>query len=219
MKPHAIRPTYEPPAQSTLMTDDQFENFWMMLLARGADRHPKAPTSGPLTVAPRSPGDTSREDPSQTKARDDPQRGRSTKPTLQRCGTCRGCTASDCGGCKNCRDKTKFGGPGIKKKACLRRVCHTLKNRDGDEDDSDEEDAEVADSPSLPSTTGHPLPPHGARAGFGSSSVDSQPQSEMTSPRARPSSPPNGPPHLSIGDGVCDVRQPLEDLVAASLDA
>ena len=27
VKPHAIRPTYEPPAQSTLMTDDQFENW------------------------------------------------------------------------------------------------------------------------------------------------------------------------------------------------
>ena len=34
VKPHAIRPTYEPPAQSTLMTDDQFENFWMMLLGQ-----------------------------------------------------------------------------------------------------------------------------------------------------------------------------------------
>jgi len=25
---------------------------------------------------------------------------------------------NDCGKCKNCKDKRKFGGPGIKKKAC-----------------------------------------------------------------------------------------------------
>ena len=30
----------------------------------------------------------------------------------------------DCGECKNCLDKPKFGGRGIKKQACLRRSCY-----------------------------------------------------------------------------------------------
>lgn len=44
-------------------------------------------------------------------------------PRLSRCGVCVACTAHDCGVCKNCRDKFKFGGRGIKKQACVRRVC------------------------------------------------------------------------------------------------
>ena len=31
---------------------------------------------------------------------------------------------ADCGECKNCLDKPKFGGRGIKKQACLRRSCY-----------------------------------------------------------------------------------------------
>merc|ERR1719473_1644866 len=40
-----------------------------------------------------------------------------------RCGACAGCVRGDCGACKNCKDKPKFGGKGIKKQACVRRVC------------------------------------------------------------------------------------------------
>ena len=40
-----------------------------------------------------------------------------------RCGSCTGCVRGDCGECKNCLDKPKFGGRGIKKQACLQRVC------------------------------------------------------------------------------------------------
>ena len=35
-----------------------------------------------------------------------------------RCGACAGCLRGDCGACKNCRDKPKFGGKGIKKHQC-----------------------------------------------------------------------------------------------------
>ena len=45
------------------------------------------------------------------------------KARLARCGECSGCTRGDCGECKNCRDKPKYGGPGVKKQACLCRVC------------------------------------------------------------------------------------------------
>ena len=43
--------------------------------------------------------------------------------TRKRCGTCSGCTASDCGVCKYCRDKPKYGGPGRLKQSCEKRKC------------------------------------------------------------------------------------------------
>ena len=42
------------------------------------------------------------------------------------CGLCSGCQASDCGKCRMCKDKVKFGGPGIKKQRCLYRKCRHL---------------------------------------------------------------------------------------------
>lgn len=41
----------------------------------------------------------------------------------KRCGSCSGCTASDCGSCTFCLDKKKFGGPNIIKQACKLRKC------------------------------------------------------------------------------------------------
>ena len=61
-----------------------------------------------------------------------------------RCGTCIGCTRGDCGTCKNCRDKPKFGGPGVKKQACVRRTCNNpLAERDDDEEEDDDEEGSV----------------------------------------------------------------------------
>ena len=46
------------------------------------------------------------------------------QPQLKRrCGTCRGCVATDCSVCVYCKDKRKFGGPGRKKKGCIQRKC------------------------------------------------------------------------------------------------
>ena len=39
------------------------------------------------------------------------------------CGKCPGCLRSDCGTCIFCKDKPKFGGPGIKKQRCANRTC------------------------------------------------------------------------------------------------
>lgn len=36
---------------------------------------------------------------------------------------CTGCLQDDCGDCKFCIDMPKFGGPGRKKKRCIRRQC------------------------------------------------------------------------------------------------
>lgn len=44
---------------------------------------------------------------------------------LTRCGSCEGCVVQDCGTCKNCADKPKYGGPGVKKQACVARKCIT----------------------------------------------------------------------------------------------
>lgn len=52
---------------------------------------------------------------------------------FNRCGSCMACRAQDCGQCKNCLDKPRFGGPGIKKKACIARVCRSLSS---DKDDT-----------------------------------------------------------------------------------
>ena len=40
---------------------------------------------------------------------------------------CEGCCAKDCGVCITCKDMKKYGGPGKKKKACVKRVCLTSK--------------------------------------------------------------------------------------------
>lgn len=40
-----------------------------------------------------------------------------------RCGTCKQCTNMDCGECSNCLDKPKFGGKGVRKRACIQRCC------------------------------------------------------------------------------------------------
>ena len=43
----------------------------------------------------------------------------------RRCGRCHECTTQDCGACSNCKDMKRFGGPGTKKKACIRRSCQS----------------------------------------------------------------------------------------------
>ena len=42
------------------------------------------------------------------------------------CGECPGCVRDDCGQCRNCRDKVKFGGPGTKKQKCMLRACTNM---------------------------------------------------------------------------------------------
>lgn len=54
-----------------------------------------------------------------------PTESKCKRMRASRCGTCTGCVRGDCGECKNCLDKPKFGGRGIKKQACLRRMCCT----------------------------------------------------------------------------------------------
>lgn len=44
----------------------------------------------------------------------------------QRCGICQGCLREDCGQCRNCKDKVKFGGPGTKKQRCMLRTCTNM---------------------------------------------------------------------------------------------
>ncbi|KAL4228619.1 Histone-lysine N-methyltransferase [Mactra antiquata] len=40
-----------------------------------------------------------------------------------RCKKCDGCRRQDCGECRHCKDKPKFGGPGILKQGCVLRRC------------------------------------------------------------------------------------------------
>jgi len=45
------------------------------------------------------------------------------RPRSVRCGKCDGCERDDCGVCKNCVDKPKFGGIGQRKQGCVRKLC------------------------------------------------------------------------------------------------
>lgn len=61
--------------------------------------------------------------PSKQREIDLPSAGKQSAVRLMRCGSCAGCLIGDCGGCKNCLDKPKYGGPGVKKQACVNRRC------------------------------------------------------------------------------------------------
>ena len=49
--------------------------------------------------------------------------GHTKKSIKKRCKMCDSCKRKDCGKCRNCLDKVKFGGAGIKKQACIMRKC------------------------------------------------------------------------------------------------
>ena len=42
------------------------------------------------------------------------------------CGVCPGCLRDDCGMCRYCMDKPKYGGPGTKRQRCAERACSNL---------------------------------------------------------------------------------------------
>ena len=42
------------------------------------------------------------------------------------CRECPACLRPNCGKCANCKDKRKFGGPGVKKQRCIHRVCRQM---------------------------------------------------------------------------------------------
>ena len=48
---------------------------------------------------------------------------KSKKMRTKKCPCGWRCGAEDCGSCSNCRDKTKFGGPNIKKQRCSTKIC------------------------------------------------------------------------------------------------
>jgi len=53
---------------------------------------------------------------------------------LSRCGECAACFSEDCGTCRFCVDKPRFGGPNIKKRGCIWRICKAvpLSGKQGD---------------------------------------------------------------------------------------
>ena len=42
-----------------------------------------------------------------------------------RCGECAGCLATECGTCRECLDRPRLGGKGVRKKLCRRRKCQS----------------------------------------------------------------------------------------------
>ena len=45
----------------------------------------------------------------------------------RRCNQCLACLREDCGKCKFCKDKPKFGGKGVKKQCCIKQRCMNSK--------------------------------------------------------------------------------------------
>ena len=52
-----------------------------------------------------------------------------TRHKRVRCRECSGCLTTDCGECKHCLDKSKFGGPDTIRQACVHRTCEQLRGR------------------------------------------------------------------------------------------
>ena len=44
-----------------------------------------------------------------------------------RCGVCQNCLSKDCGKCKYCLDKPKFGGADRLKQSCIAKKCPNMK--------------------------------------------------------------------------------------------
>ena len=126
---------------------------------------------------------------------------------LARCARCVNCTSSDCGRCHNCADKPKFGGPGIKKQACVNRKCLLMMPRDEEESQNQRKRAKQRQVPPmmlhrLPAGTTASVPDElAAFAGFreppmltlpaspGASRPSSAMSPTLASPRSATSSP------------------------------
>jgi len=131
---------------SHLMTDGEFDAFWYRHDARFSplrDVYVEADTDSEAEALVVSILSRSCEVQmvSVSSARSSKGAGRGRSARSNRCGSCVACAARDCGTCKNCRDKPRFGGPGIKKKACLSRICRNATVRGGDADADDANDA------------------------------------------------------------------------------
>ena len=92
---------------SNLMTDGEFEDFWLCLDAHrqfyathGYPHQPARLLSSHYQAVQQSVRHA------EADGADAFARGR--YKSSQRCGTCRGCTSSDCGQCKNCKDKPRY---------------------------------------------------------------------------------------------------------------
>jgi len=53
--------------------------------------------------------------------------GSSSSSRKRKCGCCVGCRRQNCGECKFCKDKAKFGGPNKLRQACKYKKCMQLK--------------------------------------------------------------------------------------------
>lgn len=105
---------------------------------------------------------------------------------LARCGKCNNCKSQDCGSCYNCADKPKFGGPGIKKQACINRKCLLMVPRDEEGEKIARKRSKQRSGPAgaIDPRTGGVGKPFAMPSGFGTQSFSSGPTSPPSSPDA-----------------------------------
>jgi len=156
------------------MTDHEWDDFWRVLDAKrqrlaeddaSASVHAYSeddellPEEEELAQSLTTPLLEPRPEPAV--AADPPPKGKAGR--VNRCGACSACRSKDCGTCKNCLDKPRYGGPGVKKKACISRVCKNTQTAARD-DESDAESTPTS-SPALRScalSAGHAACPAAA---------------------------------------------------------
>ena len=198
------------------MTDGEWEDFWALLEARRAanpsQRAPSQilPPRSPGHLIRHQEGEWggtdggSRMRPHKTHHRCGTCKG----CTSSDCGTCKNCKdkpryvisprcmlfAPPCPCARRATSMPlpplhchRFGGPGIKKKACLRRICLKSRRDMGDEtDDEAQQEEDAATSPEQLATPGDQPPPTALNHENSSSIGSSQTHSEVTSPAMRP---------------------------------
>jgi len=162
------RRTRSPSPTGQLMNDHEWDDFWRVLDAKrqrfaeddawtSAQMHSEddelLPDEEEQEPEPELPLELK---PDAAVATEPPPKGKVGR--VNRCGACSACRSKDCGTCKNCLDKPRFGGPGIKKKACISRVCMHTQTSPARDDESDG-DSTPASSPALRACAPVALPP------------------------------------------------------------
>ena len=117
---HVVAPAPSP-EDSSLFTASES----ILALARLAPSSESSPAYGSLTHTPEDDAPLF-DAPWALPPPARPKQG-NKRPRSVRCGKCDGCERDDCGTCKNCVDKPKFGGLGQRKQGCVRKICRQPK--------------------------------------------------------------------------------------------
>ena len=100
--------------------------------AVGEEEEDDTSTSANASPDSKKNGEEQQQQPSSTsKPSPNPPPASGTKQKGRPCGQCEACSREDCGECRQCKDKKKFGGPNKLRQRCCMRLCHNSIVNDG----------------------------------------------------------------------------------------